>query len=169
MRTRTIHDEMTYAHIVTFSCFKRRRLLDPDQAKAMVVSFLASQLERQRGRCIGFVVMPDHVHAAVWFEETGNLSRFVQQWKRRTSIEIRRHFENHLPNYAAVLGVRDPVWQPKYHSFEVYSEKKLREKLDYMHMNPVRAGLVENPEDWRFSSAGFYLCGRSVGVPIGFD
>ena len=46
------------------------------------------------------------------------------------------------------------------------SEEKVREKLTYMHENPVRAGLVAQPCDWAFSSARYYEQGRSVGVPI---
>jgi len=45
---------------------------------------------------------------------------------------------------------------------------KLQEKLDYMHLNPVRAGLVEKAVDWPWSSARYYLLGRSVGLPIGW-
>jgi len=58
------------------------------------------------------------------------------------------------------------MWQPKYYAFNVFSEAKAREKLDYMHNNPVKAGLVENPCDWLYSSARWYLMGRSVGVAI---
>ncbi|MGD0007471.1 MAG: hypothetical protein ABSE93_02850 [Terriglobia bacterium] len=41
--------------------------------------------------------------------------------------------------------------------FHVYSEKKRREKLDYMHNNPVKRGLVSSPGDWPWSSWGFYF------------
>ena len=50
----------------------------------------------------------------------------------------------------------------------MYSDDKVREKLIYMHENPVRAGLVARPCDWPFSSARYYEQGRSVGVPIGW-
>jgi len=45
-------------------------------------------------------------------------------------------------------------------------QEKVREKLTYMHENPMRAGLVPQPCDWAFSSARYYQQGRNVGVPI---
>jgi hypothetical protein len=48
------------------------------------------------------------------------------------------------------------------------SRQKVEEKLEYMHLNPVRAGLVERAEEYRWSSALWYLEGKSVGLPIGW-
>jgi putative transposase len=58
------------------------------------------------------------------------------------------------------------VRQPKDYVFNIYSECKIREKLAYMHANLVRAGLVSHAENGMFSSARWYLLGKSVGVPI---
>ena len=52
------------------------------------------------------------------------------------------------------------------YSFEIYETAKLEEKLQYMHENPVRAGLVKRPTDWRWSSARWHEWWRTVGVPI---
>jgi putative transposase len=65
MGIRTIHDDAPHAHFITFSCYRRRRLLDHDRAKRVVLGVLNSQLECRQAACIGFVVMPDHVHAIV--------------------------------------------------------------------------------------------------------
>jgi hypothetical protein len=43
------------------------------------------------------------------------------------------------------------VWQARYFGFNVLTERKLREKLCYMHMNPVEEGLVDDPCDWAWS------------------
>jgi putative transposase len=48
------------------------------------------------------------------------------------------------------------VWQRRFYDFNVWSEKKRLEKLDYMHGNPVRQGLVNSPADWPWSSWRFY-------------
>jgi putative transposase len=53
------------------------------------------------------------------------------------------------PNYANTFPSDDPFWQAKYYPFNLYSVPKAREKLDYMHLNPVRAGLVAQAVDWR--------------------
>jgi putative transposase len=48
------------------------------------------------------------------------------------------------------------VWQRRFVPFGVFTEKKMREKLDYMHNNPVRRGLAASPGDWPWSSWRFY-------------
>jgi putative transposase len=166
MGTRAIYDDEFHAHFVTFSCYRRRWLLDHDSAKRVVLGVLNSQLASRKASCIGFVVMPDHVHAIVWFPTPGQLSVFMQQWKRLSSHHIARLVKNKFVHYAAKIGPEDPFWQAKYHDFNLYSEEKVREKLGYMHENPLRAGLAATTCDWPFSSARYYEQGRSVGVPI---
>ncbi len=127
---------------------------------------LASQLTKQNGKCSGFVVMPDHVHALVWFPATRQLGHFMKQWKQRSSVQIKKLLRERLMSYAGSWDLGAPVWQARYYPFSVYSTRKAIEKLDYMHLNPVKAGLVEAAADWRYSSARHYEYGQSVGVPI---
>jgi putative transposase len=54
----------------------------------------------------------------------------------------------------------------RYYDFNVFSSLKIAEKLHYMHQNPVTRGLVERPEDWRWSSFLFYACGKIGPVKI---
>jgi putative transposase len=166
MARRRIYDDDLYAHFVTFSCFHRRRHLDTDQAKRIVLAELNTQLRVQHAKCIGFVVMPDHVHSIVWFPKPNQLSHFMKQWKQQSSIKIKEFIQQKLPSFAATFDESNPCWQPRYYPFHIYSQEKLIEKLGYMHMNPVRAGLVERAIDWPWSSARWYECGTSVGVPL---
>ena len=47
-------------------------------------------------------------------------------------------------------------WQRRFFDFNVWSLKKRVEKLEYMHMNPVKRGLLTHPKDWPWSSFSFY-------------
>ena len=85
MSRRCIYDDELHAQFVTFSCYRRRRLLDHARARQVVISLLATELATHEGTCCGFVVMPDHVHAIVWFHEPGRLSHFMKQWPPRNS------------------------------------------------------------------------------------
>ena len=78
MAKRRIYDDELHAQFVTFSCYRRRRLLDHPRARQVVMGVLADELRKREGICCGFVVMPDHVHAIVWFPEAGCLSSFMQ-------------------------------------------------------------------------------------------
>jgi putative transposase len=164
-RRRIIDDEL-FAHFITFSSYRRRRLLDLDEPKRFVLGVLNYVLEKHAARCAGFVIMPNHVHALVWFPTPGQFSPFMHEWKRQSSLRIRSWYREHAPNYMAGFGEGKRFWQPKYHPFEIYTLKKAEEKLTYMHLNPVRAGLAERAVDWPWSSARWYEQGHSVGVPI---
>ena len=71
-----------------------------------------------------------------------------------------------MGQYALSTDRKDPFWQPSYYPFNLYSEHKALEKLNYMHNNPVNAGLVESPCGWSHGSARYYERGESVGVPL---
>jgi len=73
-----------------------------------------------------------------------------------------------MPDYTKSIDSKQPFWQPKYYPLNLYSQQKAQEKLDYMHLNPVRRGLVQQACDWRWSSACYYEQGKRVGVPIGW-
>lgn len=160
-------NSLGHAFFLTFSCHDRRRLLDDDAAKGIVVKVLSEQLVKRRGKCLGFVVMPDHVHTVVWFPAPDELGEFVKQWKRLSSYFIRRNLEGKQLEYKKTLNAKEPIWQRRYYCFNLYSETKIREKLDYMHNNPVKASLVAKPELWPFSSARYYLLEQPVGIDIG--
>jgi hypothetical protein len=66
---------------------------------------------------------------------------------------------------------RQPVspnrfWQARFYDFNVWTERKRTEKLRYIHRNPVVHGLVESPEEWRWSSFRWYSCGEVGPVRI---
>ena len=160
------YNDERYVHFITFSVYRRRRLLDLDQPKRIVLGVLNHLLDSMAARCVGFVLMPNHVHALIWLPEPGDITRFLHGWKRMSSFRIRQWHAQQAPNYFQGFGPGDKFWQPKSYIFHIHSEAKLREKLDYMHLNPVRAGLVAKAEQWRWSSARWYIYRQSVGVPI---
>lgn len=166
MADRRIVDDQRYAHFVTFSCDRRRRLLDLDQPKRIVLGVLDQEIKRSEAKCIGFVVMPEHVHAIVWFPQTGCLSGFMHEWKRHSSRLIREWYQAQQLRYFAKAEFGTRFWLPKYYSFEIETGHKPAEKLNYMHLNPVRAGLAKRAADWPWSSARWYLDRRSVGVDL---
>lgn len=166
MPPQRIYDDELYAHFVTFSCYRSRRLLDVDLARRVVLGVLNSQLSKQGARLVCFVLMPDHVHVIVWFQQPGQLSTFMKQWKQRSSRSIRKHVLPTIPKYETLMEDKVAFWQRRYYAFHIHTRQEIQEKLNYMHLNPVPAGLVERTVDWQWSSARYYEFGCSVGVPI---
>jgi putative transposase len=56
-------DDALYVHFITFSCYHRRRLLDHDQPKRILLGVFTEELHKCEARRIGVGIMPDHVHA----------------------------------------------------------------------------------------------------------
>ncbi len=57
-------------------------------------------------------------------------------------------------------------WQRRFYDFNVWSARKVKEKLDYMHANPVKRKLVLDPKDWPWSSWSFYEKGEGGLIAI---
>jgi hypothetical protein len=58
------------------------------------------------------------------------------------------------------------LWQRRFYDFNVWSEHKRIEKLRYMHRNPVKRGLVLEPEQWAWSSFRWYASGEAGSVEV---
>jgi putative transposase len=160
-----------YLHFLTFSCYQRLPLLGTVRARNAFVEALGKIRERYGFLLVGYVVMPEHVHLLISEPSKGTPSIVLKVLKQRVSRELRK---GHRRARAGQLrlsfmgngeGLRR-FWQPRFYDFNVYSAKKKREKLEYMHANPVTRGLVQHPKDWPWSSFSFYAKGEAGLVPI---
>ena len=160
-----------HLHFLTFSCYRRRPLLRTAQARNVFVRALETMRERHGFLLVGYVVMPEHVHLLVGEPAKGTPSTMLQALKQRVSRDLRKKMRRAQPGqlslaFAAGEGGLPHFWQPRFHDFNVHSAKKRREKLDYMHSNPVKRKLVRNPSAWLWSSASFYATGVPGIVPV---
>jgi putative transposase len=141
-------------HYVTFTCYHRRQYLGSGSAG----DIFEQTLERVRRwydfYAVGYVVMPEHVHLLVSEPERSNLAVVLQMLKQVSSRKLSDRARGKA------------FWQKRYYDFNVFSERKRAEKLRYMNRNPVKRGLVENPEDWKWSSYRHYLTGIEGVVEI---
>jgi putative transposase len=162
-----------YFHFVTFSCKGRRNLLSTPFARNIVISILSKISVKNKVRVCGFVIMPNHVHAIIGFDDDRDLPKFMQSWKRLSAHYLKKYYEKKYPDILSYLksshGGKKIInfWERRYYDFNIESEEKLLEKLNYMHENPVKAQLANNQQEYIWSSAAWYLQGRSVGVRIG--
>ena len=91
-RRRVIDDPQT-AQFITFGCDRRRKLLNQDRCKRIVIHFLEEVRAEYQGLCLGFVIMPEHIHVLIRFRERGRLIPFKQEWKRRSSVALVEYFQ----------------------------------------------------------------------------
>ncbi len=140
-------------HYITFTCFHRNKYLGTAAARDVFEQTL-ERVRRWYGfYIVGYVVMPEHVHLLVSEPVRSTLAVALQMLKQVSSRK--------LPQRGGKA-----FWQKRYYDFNVWSEQKRVEKLRYMHRNPVKRGLVANPEDWKWSSFRHYLTGVEGVVEI---
>ena len=148
-------------HFVTFSCYRRRALLGTARARDRFVKILEEVRCRHEFRLVGYVVMPEHVHLLLSEPAKKNPSRILQVLKQKVAralLKKRRRATNGQLSFPFEGRTREKAhfWQRRFYDFNVWSEKKLTEKLEYMHANPVQRKLVQHPQDWPWSSWSHY-------------
>jgi putative transposase len=153
-------------HFVTFSCYRRRAFLGTRRARDRFVRILDEVRSRHKFRVLGYVVMPEHVHLLLSEPAKGNPSKVLQVLKQKVSRALRRTSRRLSPGqislpFPEAEANAAAFWQRRFYDFNVWSAKKVREKLEYMHANPVNRGLVKHPKDWPWSSWSHYARGEA--------
>jgi putative transposase len=144
------YQKMGHLHFVTFGCYRGQAHLERAMARDLFEDALERIRQRYDFQVVGYVVMPDHTHLLVSEPVRESLAVGLQALKlsvARRSKEI-------------------PFWQARYYDFNVFTEEKRLEKLEYIHSNPVKQGLVERMEQWRWSSYRSYSTGEQGPVQV---
>ena len=128
-----------YLHFLTCSCYHRQPWLGEPRRRDLFLQILEEVRQRYRFVVVGYVVMPDHIHLLISEPERGTQSTVMQVLKQRFARQVLHEEQVH-------------VWQRRFYDFNVWSERKRVEKLQYMHRNPVKQGLVLEPGRWEWSS-----------------
>ena len=125
----------------TVVVFKRQNLLNNDTAHTALRGIWERSAERNGWFVGDYLLMPDHVHLfARPNSQADSIKSWVQLWK---SLSARLLLK--------ALSVKSPVWQEDYFDRYLRSTESYSQKWGYVRHNPVRAGLVERPEDWAYS------------------
>jgi putative transposase len=151
------------------STYRRAQLFERDRFRWSFVEVLGPRRTEMGFLLIGWVLRPDHFHLLIKPEPTASTSRFMQELKKRTAQGILSALSENqrVPRCGKMRArLRLPptvhadaqfrVGQSRFYPFGVYSEKKRLEKLNYMHGNPVKCGLVASPAQWPWSNFRFY-------------
>ena len=133
-----------HLHFITCSCYHRQPLLGTP-ARRNLLLFLEEERQHYRFVVIAYVVMPEHFHLLITEPDSGTPSTVLQVLKQRFAHNVHR-----------ANRTRGPVWQERFYDFNIWTRKKEIEKVRYIHRNPVKRGLVEEPDQWPWSSFRSY-------------
>jgi putative transposase len=149
-----------HLHFITCSCYRRLPLFASVRSKNLFVKILGEVRDRYGFSLVGYVVMPEHIHLLISEPGKGTPSTVMQVLKQRVSRRSRRKPRASPRQLSLRFQGSDHTlphfWQPRFYDFNVWSQKKFVEELQYMHLNPMKRKLVAHPKDWPWSSFSFY-------------
>ncbi len=142
------------------------------EAACQIVTDSLNFCHRQKGlRINAYVIMPTHLHAILFHADfqAKALEQVVTDFRKFTGRRLADFCAENLPAcFHSVLAERAGgdrerrLWQPTRHPVQIETEKFWQVKIDYLHDNPVRKGLVRSAEHWRFSSASYWASGGII-------
>jgi len=163
---------LTFQIVDWVDVFSRKRYRD------IVMESFTFCREKKALKIWAYVVMTNHVHA-ILSAENDNLSDVIRDFKSHTSKAIlksiqaepesRRDWMLKRFEFAANRHKRNSkyqLWTHENHAVQIESEKFMRQKMVYIHNNPVEAGWVEEAKDWYYSSQRNY---DELSAPIEID
>jgi putative transposase len=139
-------------------------LLKPDKYKEIIVSSLQHLTINKKITLYAFVLMSNHIHL-IWQALAGNTPEKVQAgFMKFTAQQIKFDLVAHHPLVLDKFRVNAKdrtcqFWKRNPLAIDLYSHVVFMQKLEYIHWNPVRAGICSLPEEYYFSSAKFYHTG----------
>lgn len=150
---------------LTFSCFRRLPLLTDDVCRELLSHSIEQAMARHHYRLVAFVYMPTHVHLLTFPEaESSRVDQLLRAIKRPFSFRVKQHLEASESPLLKTLTIRQ---RPGVMTFRFWQEgpgydrnltkpETILAIINYIHNNPVRRGLCQRAEEWRWSSAQHY-------------
>lgn len=167
-------------HFVTFTVVEWIDALTRAQYKDIILQSLQYCIENKGLRVHAWVIMPNHLHLIISAIGNYKIFEIVRDMKKFTSKKIiqdildsnkesRKQWLIYLFKRAGKWNSNNEVyqfWIQDYHPVELYSRKFLIQRLHYLHNNPVKARIVDKPEDYIYSSASEYILGKPGPISI---
>lgn len=149
---------------VTTSCYKHLKLLEVDSCKLIIANSLNFIALKYKISILGYVIMPNHLHILLYFTDENKLSDSMRDLKKFCAFEIRKYLESVQSSLLHLIRVENDkqifkVWEDRFDDVWIGNKELLEIKLEYIHQNPLQShwNLSQCPEDYKYSSALFYL------------
>jgi putative transposase len=142
-------------HYTTFSTYNGVHALTMFENPEHIIDHLKKLREEYNLAIYGYVVMPNHFHIIWHVPAKPGISKIMQLFKGRTAKKILCELRNQSDFNMGSITRPDghaSLWQRRFYDYNLITEHKFIEKLEYIHANPVKWGLVDDPADWPYSS-----------------
>ena len=178
-------------HFITMVTNKRVKAFRYKDTATKAVNTILFYEKRGDFNLKGYIIMPDHIHMICEFLGSGrspgppditqtgsggspdlpSIIRDIKKYVAKETIRTLLTLDEEM-----LLTIRlsrqkkrghiYQLWQPDYYDFNILTESKLNEKLEYMYENPIRKGLCDNPFDYEFSDVKRYFGSGDPKLPL---
>ena len=161
--------DQTLPHFITFTVVDWIDVFTRQTYNDVIIKSLDYFIQNKGMILYGYVIMSNHIHIIIQSQEA-TLSDLIRDFKKFTAKSILEKIQNSpesrrewmlerfkLATESHSRNKNYQLWQYGNHPEEVYSNKFMWTKLDYIHLNPVRAGIVEKASHYVYSSASNYV------------
>lgn len=174
MKAGYIIRDQSKAHFITATVVDWIDIFSRKIYRDCIVESLKYSIKNKNLIVYGYVIMSNHIHLIIQAED-GNLSDILRDFKKFTSNTILKliqsepesrrewmleRFKNATKSHSRNKNYQ--FWQYGNHAEEIYSENFLWSKLNYIHSNPVKAGIVKKAHYYIYSSASNYINSKGI-------
>ena len=135
-----------------------KKLLQPDKYKDIIIDSLRFLVSEKRITLYAFVIMTNHIHL-IWrmcagIDPEAVQRDFLKYTAQKIKADLRKYHPDILENFRVDAKDRKyQFWERNPLSVELRTHAVFLQKLEYIHWNPVKAGLCSLPEEYKYSSA----------------
>ncbi|QDU86909.1 hypothetical protein Pla175_02630 [Pirellulimonas nuda] len=173
-RHRRNYNAPGHAHSLTFSCYRQFPFLRSELTCSWLAESIDAARTTQRFLLWAYVFMPEHVHAVVYPTESDyDIAEIRKAIKGPIGRRAIQHIEANSPEWLDQItrqrgGRTERLFWKSGGGYDrnITAPRTLLATIDYIHLNPVRRGLVERAEDWRWSSAASTLYGKERPLQV---
>lgn len=149
---------------VTATIYNWQHLLKRIEHKEIICNSLKFLVDDNRIILYAYCIMDNHIHLIWQVKGKWKTSDVKRDFLKYTAHELKRSIQKYQPleleNYRATQQDRTyQIWERNSLCVELYTPEVFDQKIDYIHYNPVKAGLCKQPEQYAFSSAEYYMGG----------
>ncbi|MFV8353496.1 REP-associated tyrosine transposase [Flavobacterium sp. XS2P14] len=161
--------DQTLPHFITITVVDWIDVFTRQTYNDVIIESLDYCIQNKGMILFGYVIMSNHIHMIIQSQEA-TLSDLIRDFKKFSAKSILEKIQNNpesrrdwmlerfkLATESHSRNKNYQLWQYGNHPEEVYSNKFMWTKLDYIHLNPVRAGIVEKASHYVYSSASTYV------------
>ena len=162
-----------HAHELTFSCYRNHKFLLSDRTCQWLIESIESAREKHNFSLWAFVFMPEHVHLLINpMDEQYNISNILKDIKTDTARKAVKYLKENNPSGLSKLNTAQKYRKYRFwqkgggYDRNIIKEKTLKDAVEYIHNNPVRKALVNEPGKWYYSSYNCWLNGFDEPIRI---